>query len=258
MAKEIINRKGQVAVWVIIAIFLVASISLFFFIERRVSVPTEVVAGEMNPKQFIDKCVRKYANEAVDIMLPQGGFINPGHSKLYKNTNVGYLCYNSGNYNPCINEHSVLINEIKEEIKNYINPRVEQCFNDYKREIERRNSIVKFSEMSLDVEIVPGRIFVNIERNATISINEQSYSYNTFNIEIINPIYNLARVAMEIASQEAKYCYFEYVGYMILYPEFKISRDVMSDSTEIYAIKDKKSEKELNIAIRSCAIPPVF
>ena len=96
MAKETINKKGQLAIWVIIAIFLVASIVLFFFIERRVSVPAEVGAGEVNPKQFIDKCVRKHANEAVDIMLPQGGFIKPEHAKLYKNINVSYLCYKIG------------------------------------------------------------------------------------------------------------------------------------------------------------------
>ena len=61
---------------------------------------------------------------------------------------------------------------------------------------------------------------------------------------------------MEISNQEAKYCYFEYVGYMLLYPKMDIEKFAMSDSTKIYTLKDKKSDKEMNIAIRSCAIPP--
>jgi hypothetical protein len=43
---------------------------------------------------------------------------------------------------------------------------------------------------------------------------------------------------------------------MILYPRFDIRKVAMSDSTKIYTIEDKYSEKEMNIAIRSCVIPP--
>ncbi|HLC52957.1 MAG TPA: hypothetical protein VJK03_00280, partial [Candidatus Nanoarchaeia archaeon] len=63
-------------------------------------------------------------------------------------------------------------------------------------------------------------------------------------------------VAIEISSQEAKYCYFEYVGYMILHPEFDIQKTALSDSTKIYTIKDIRTEEVMRIATRSCAIPP--
>src|SRR3990167_7126273 len=102
-----------------------------------------------NPKSFISQCVKKYVNEVVDIILPHGGFINPEHFKVYKNINVGYLCYNSGNYNPCINEHPMLLNEVKEQIKGYIAPRIDGCFNDYKKEIEKRAGNVVYKDMNL-------------------------------------------------------------------------------------------------------------
>ncbi len=253
-----LNEKGQMMVWVIIAFAIIIIIIIFFLFRGRVNKLDSGAGIEEDLRGFISNCVKKYVNEVVDIMLPQGGFIKPEHTKMYNGLNVSYLCYNSGNYNPCINEHSLLINEIKSEIKGYIEPRIEQCFQDYKREIEKRQGSINLDVMMLDVDLVPDRIFVSIVRDVNLEIKEQNYNYDKFNAEIINPVYNLARVAMEIASQEAKYCYFEYVGYMILYPEFKISRDVMSDSTEIYSLKDKKSGKEMNIAIRSCAIPPGF
>ena len=249
------NKRGQMTIWIIVAIAILVFIILLFIFQRKLNVPV-IEKVEEDPKGFISNCVKKYVQESIDIMLPQGGFIKPEHTKMYNGLNVSYLCYNAGNYNPCINEHPLLINEIKEEMKNYIIPRVGQCFEDYKIEIEKREGQVSLGAMNLDIELAPDRIFVSIDKDVNLRIKEQSYNYNEFDIVIINPIYDLSRLAMEIASQEAKYCYFEYAGYMILYPEFKIKRDVLSDSTEIYTLQDKKSRKEMNIAVRSCAIPP--
>ncbi len=256
MAKKIkINKRGQMAIWVILAIGLVVTIILFFLLRGEIK-PEISGKIEENPSGFISNCVKKHVNEIVDIILPQGGFIKPEHSKIHKGINVSYLCYNSGNYYPCVNEHPMLINEIKEEIKKYIAPKIEQCFQDYKSEMEKRNAIIELGDMDLELKLAPERIFVNVEREIEIKSKEQSFSYDRFDVEIISPLYNLARVSMEIASQEAEYCYFEYVGYMILYPKFKINRESLSDSTEIYSILDKKSGKEMNIAMRGCAIPP--
>ncbi len=256
MAEKIkINKRGQMAIWVIVAMAIVISIVLFFFLRGDIK-PETSERVEENPSGFISNCVKENANNAADIILPQGGFANPKHSKHYNGINISYLCYNAGNYNPCINEHPILINEIKDEIKNYIAPRIEQCFEIYKFEMEKRNAIVELGVMNLELKLAPDRIFVDIEREVDIKSKEESFSYDKFDIEIISPLYDLARVAMEIASQEAEYCYFEYVGYMILYPKYRIQRDILSDSTEIYTIIDKNSAKEMNIAIRSCVIPP--
>ena len=256
MDNEKLNKGGQAMIWVVVAISIGAIIILLFIFRGKI-IKTDVLGGiEENPKLYIDNCVKKNVNLVVDIILPQGGFINPKHSIMYNGMNISYLCYNSGNYNPCINEHPLYLTEIKNEIEGYIAPKIEECFEDYKIAMEKRDSEVTFGIMDVDVKLSPDRIFVLIERNINIESKGQSYNYNKFDIEIINPTYNLARVAAEIASQEAEYCYFEYVGYMILYPKFKIGRDITSDSTKIYSIEDKKSGKELNIAIRSCAIPP--
>lgn len=257
MAKEIKNKRGQMTIWVIIAVVFVAVIVLFFLLRSNIN-PNVSVAVEENPRVFISNCVSNYVNEAVDIILPHGGFANPGHSKFYNDINVSYLCYNKGNYNPCVNQHPLLLNEMKKEIQAYAEPRIEQCFQDYKFEMAKREIIVDLEPMALNVEIVPDKILVDLDRRVTITNRGESYSLNEFNVEVLNPVYDLGRIAMEIASQEAEYCYFEYVGYMILYPKYKIEKIPMSDSTNIYTIQDKKSGKQMNIAVRSCAIPAGF
>ena len=169
---------------------------------------------------------------------------------------VAYLCENIGNYKPCINQHPMLLNEIKEEIRTYVSPRIEQCFSELKNEIEKKKGTVSYGPMSVDVLLGPTRVYLKIDKKITVKNWDDTRTFDSLSFEMVNPVYDLANVAIEIASQEAKYCYFEYVGYMVLYPQFDIRVHMMSDSTSIYTIKDKKSGKEMNIAIRSCAIPP--
>jgi len=248
-----INRKGQVTLWVVIAIAIVATILLLFFIQRG---PVLDSAKEENPESFIQKCVRKHVGDAIDIMLPHGGFIEPENTVLHNNIEVVYLCENIGNYLPCVNQHPMYINEIKEEIRSYVDPRVDECFSDLKREFETRQTEIELGEQNILVALGPDRVNLEVQRKTTISRGGETRVIDNFKVETINPLYDLAIVASEIASQEAKYCYFEYVGYMVLHPRFDIRVSLEEDSIRIYTIGDKKTGKELNIATRSCGLPP--
>lgn len=253
MVKEIGYKKGQMTIWVIVAVVIVVMIIIFFVIRQG---PKLITGIETNPKLFIEKCVRDSAYEATEIIIPQGGLINPENFKLYNKKKVAYLCENIGNYHPCINQHPVFISEIEREIKEYAEPKIRQCFDDLKKEIEKGKKAISLGEMSFDVELAPNRIYLDLKRETVISRGDESTRIDDFSTRIINPLYDIANVAIDIANNEAKYCYFEYVGYMILYPKFRIGKTVMSDSTKIYTIIDIDSGKEMNIAIRSCAVPP--
>ena len=205
---------------------------------------------------YIEKCARDYVNDVVDKMLPTGGFVNPVNYKTYNGENITYLCEHIGYYKPCINQHPMYLDEMKGEIHGYIFNRIDNCFDELKKVLEKNGNVVTIGEQNISVELAPDRIFVKINRKLTMEKNGQTMKYNEFNADIKSPLYNLAKIAIEIASQQAKFCYFEYVGYMILYPRYSIDVFAMSDSTKIYSIEDRESGKKLNIAIRSCAIPP--
>ena len=248
------NKKAQVAIFVLEALVIAAMIIVLFLIGKKPGILP--ISGDVSIQKSIEKCAKDSTNEAVEKMLPQGGFVEPENYKVRKNIKVIYLCQNIGYYKPCINQHPMFINEEIREIENYVKPRVEQCFLDMKNEYEKRSYSVDMDSMQLNVSLGSDRIYIFIGRKITLAKNEQSQTFNEYNIEVMNPLYDLSKVAIEIASQEAKYCYFEYVGYMILYPRFSIEKFAFSDSTKIYTIKDKYTNKEMNIAIRGCAIPP--
>jgi len=241
-------------IWVIIALVIVGAIILVYSFTRE-EVRLEI-REEISPQGFVEDCARDATRDVVDVILPQGGFVSPENYKIYNDKPVAYLCLNNANYYPCINQHPLFLSEVRDEIEKNITSKVDACFLKMKSRMKDRGADVSLGGMDVEVELIPSEIRIGVDRDVTITRQEETQTLKEMNFRIDSPVYELINVAMEIANSEAKFCYFEHVGYMIAYPEFKIEKHVMSDETKIYTIVDKKTGKELSIAIRSCVIPP--
>jgi len=251
------SKKGQLAIWIIVAVLIVAAVLLFFLLRGNIKIPV-LTPSMPDPQAYIEKCVKDSSQQAIDIMMPQGGYINPGNYKLYDDNKVAYLCYNINYYYPCINQQPMYLDFLEKEIKSYIESKVKDCFYTLKQEYQDRNYIVDEGTLSLDVQLNPKQVEVSIDKKFDISKNEESRKYDKFKVKFPSPLYDLAVVAQEITSQEAKFCYFEYLGYSLLYPFVSIEKKQVGSeetATKIYIIKDKITGKGLLIAIRSCAMP---
>jgi len=256
--KTIVQSKhSQVTLWIILAILIVAAVMLFFIIRGKS--PIEIFRPiTYEPQQYIEKCTRDATEEAINIMLPQGGYIQPSNYILYKNNKVAYLCYNNNYYYPCINQEPVYIEHLESEIKNYIQPKIQDCFYSLKKEYKKRGYSISEGTLNLIVDLAPRQVRIEVGKRLEMKKGEETRNYEKFKIRVNSPLYDLGIVAQEITSQEAKFCYFEYLGFSLLYPWVSIEKDqVGSEETasDIYKIGDKRSGKELLIAIRSCAMP---
>ena len=92
----------------------------------------------------------------------------------------------------------------------------------------------------------------------TLTKTGETTKEENFKVVIPSRIYDLAIVSQEIVSQEAKFCNFETVGFMLLYPDFKIERFTTGDLNKIYTITHKKTREKFKFAVRGCVIPPGF
>ncbi len=253
MAAQALNRQAQVGIWIISALLIVGIIGLLFFLRR---LPTPAFQENDDPQPAIEACIRRIIQENIDIMLPQGGFIAPVNYKTYLKTNVTYVCDNIGYFDPCVQQHPFLLQEMETELHNHSLKRVDACFLDMKEGLEYKGAKVDLGSMQLNISILPKYLRIGLKREMRIEDHEQTTVITDFGTELASPAYSLARLAMDIAGQEAKYCYFEYLGYMALHPDFDISKNVLSDETRIYTLRDIPSGKSMNIAVRGCVIPP--
>ena len=254
------KRKAQVTIWIIVAVLIAASILIFFAIKERQG--TEISQpSTADPQAYIEKCMRDASSEAINIMLPQAGYISPENYKLYENNKVAYLCYNKNYYYSCVNQQPNYLNFLENEIRDYIEPKMKDCFYNLKQEYLDKKYSVNEGVMFIDVKIVPKQVNIEIENEFEVSKQEETRRYDEFKARLNSPLFELANVAREIVNQEAKYCNFEYLGYMLFYPMFNIDKKSVGSAetaSKIYMIADRNTDKRLYIAIRSCAIPPGF
>ena len=253
-------KRSQTTIFIIIAVIIVAGVALFFIIMSKTK-PTMQRPSMDNPQAYIEQCAQDAALKAIEIMLPQGGWINPTNYKLYEDTKIAYLCYTNLFYKSCTMQEPLYIKHLNDEITSYVNSKIDECFNNLKTELENKKYNVYMESMNVTTELSKNAVRINIKRKLTIERNGESRKFDSFNSVFNTPIYNLAIVAQEIANQEAKYCTFEYIGYMIFYPEYNITKKSIGqgiEASKIYKIQDRYTGKKLNIAIRSCAIPAGF
>jgi len=254
--KQNIGNRGQTTLFIIIAIMLIAGIILFFiFLRKPNNKESDRTFEFTNPNSYIQKCVKDSVQEAVGIMLPQGGYLTTKDkiSIMYDNINRSYLCYTLNNYRPCVNQDPMYLTSLKNEILTYIKPKINNCFDKLKQNLENENYEINMGEMAVDVELFPGEIRVNLNRDFLMKKGKEAKKFENFDTKVSSRLYDLGIVAQEIASQEAEFCNFETQGYMMFYPDFDINKKIQGRDIQIYLIKHKKTNEELVFAIKSCS-----
>ena len=246
------NKRGQLTIFIIVAILVVVGIVAVFWLMERVDVEAP---ADLNPKQFVQKCVRDVVADSVEKMLENGGQRVPSQAISYLGAEWNYLCYQADYYQSCYNLHPMLEFLIEEEIREDTKEAVQVCFDLMRDDFESKGFDVSGGATSYSIDLLPGNVEINLEKRVDVVRGDSSQSFEDFDSDILSPIYELVRIAREIVNSESQFCHFEYNGYMLLYPDYEIRRIDYSDS-KIYRVIDRRTEAEFKFAVRSCAFAP--
>ena len=248
------SRRSQTTIFIILALIIVVGLMIVFLLFN----PPEVrVIDRNNPQGFIESCTRQATEEAIDLLSKRGGEINPKGSIAYEGEDITYLCYNNKFYETCVNQRPLLIEHIEKEITKYITPIVADCFFDLRKELESRYNIEE-SEMKIETRLRSGHVSVKIDKNFKMVRRGEVRDFNQFRMNLVHPIYEFAKISMEIVNQEITYCNFDELGYNILHPQYDVRKFITGNSDIIYTIKDIGTEEDFVFAIRSCKLPAGF
>ena len=259
------KKRGQVTIFIIVGIVIIGIVALFFLFRSGVVIPGIGEKPEKNPNIFLQSCIEDKVKEAVEIISSQGGYINNSLNKtfLFKDetspTDISYLCYNQNDYLPCINQEPMLIQHLENEMHDYISDDVRNCFNNkLTKSLDKQGYVVDATYRDFEVALMRGKIIIEIDAELTLTKTEETSKQEDFKIIIPSRFYDTALVVREIIKKETEICNFDYGGYMVLYPEWKIDKFVASDSTKIYTIKHKDTAEKFRFSIRGCVIPPGY
>lgn len=246
-------KKGQVTLFIIIALLIVAAV-LAFLLWPTIK---KIVVKEINPEDYMKSCTESSVQEAVDLAAKRGGSINPNFAVSFQGEKIEYLCYTNKYYETCVMQQPLLKQHLEYEIANYIKPKIEECANSLKSELEKRGYAVSYNRPDVSLSIVPKKINVNIGMEMSITKDKTS-TYNDMSVNVNSPIYDLVMVAGSILNFEARVGDSDPLAYMFYYPNLKVEKLKQEDGTKIYILQDRESGQEFWFASRSLSWPPGY
>jgi len=202
-----IDKKGQVSIFVIVAIVIIVSVSVYFFAFRE---GLDGGAKSFNEVyNYYEECITQESLDAIRLAESQGGHIYFGEleagsdfapfgSELnFLGFSVPYWYYLSGN--GLIKEQVPKMNDIETEIEKYIESELNNCRFDL------------FNEKGINVEVGEPRVSVNVQdKKVVINVNADVLVFNendkskksSFNVEVDSLLGSLYNQAIEIYNKE--------------------------------------------------------
>ena len=245
-------KRGQVTIFIIVGILLVVGIIAILIFSNRVIVAPQV---SEDPRSFVRSCVSDLVEDSLEKIMMNGGVAIPSFAISYQGDEWNYLCHQADYYLSCYNFHPMLEEEMESEIVRDTAEGIRECFDSMRLEFEDRGYDISGEATVYSVDLLPGFIEINIEKDILLSSDDSSKNYNDFGFEMFSSAYDLVSVARLIVNDESQFCNFEYNGYMLLYPKYDIRRIDYKDN-KLYQIMDRKSGEKFRLAIKSCSFPP--
>ena len=251
--KEKMKKKAQVTVFIILALAIIAVLIFLFVGKDRL---TNLVTTK-SPVDQIRNCVDEPLGIALDLVSSQGGSLEPSNYYLYQGNKIEYLCYSEMNYEKCVMQKPMLKQSIESELETYLQPRIKNCVNAVKSNLQKKGYSVSSQDPIIDVKLIPNNILIDIQANVQIT-KDSTESYKSIKTDYNSKLYDLIMITSSILNWEARYGDAESTTYMIYYPSIKVEKKKQGDGTTVYILTDKLNLDTFQFASRSVILPTGF
>lgn len=257
--EEGMSKKGQVSIFVIIAL-AIAGIVVLFFVFRG-SLFAEKIPAELQPVfDYYDSCIQDEAEAAISLAGSQGGYVYPGvyipgseYAPFSSQLNflgfpVPYWFYVSGN--GLAKENVPTRNQIARDISNYIEERVNaNCNFD---NFYAKGFSITLDEPSVKTTIQDAKIIVDLSANTIVTKGESSARKTLESVEIMSNFGKLYNTAIKIYNKEKKDSFLENYSVDVLRTYAPVDGVEISCSGKIWktreVVDELKSGLEANVA----------
>jgi hypothetical protein len=209
------KNKGQVTIFIIIAIIIIALVALFF-IFRDELIPGRLDSDMSKIHNTLLSCLEEDLETGVYLLETQGGYIYlpdfeagsnymPFSSQLnFLGNYIPYWYYVSGN--GVQKEQVPSKTEMEKELEKFINEKVKYCvFDSYYEE----GYEINIKEPAADITIEDERVFLNLKMNFYITKGEESSFVSNHKVVFESELGNLYNSALEVYKEEQKTLFLE-------------------------------------------------
>lgn len=248
------NKKGQVTIFIIVAILIIVIGALIYILSPGLR--SSLGQDSKNPYDFIKTCLEEDIENNIQLISSQGGYLEPEAYYLYADSKLAYLCYINEYYKPCIMQQPLLNAHMENEIKNSIEGLVDQCFYAMRESFEKKGYDVDLKEGNVEVEILPDNVNINFVGYESAFSKGEVERYDQFKVELLdNNLYELLSIANSILDWEIEAGDVETTAYLYYYPHIKVEKKKQIEGTTVYIVTDRNSQSKFQFVSRSFAWP---
>ena len=246
------DKRGQLAIFVIIALVLVVGIIVYFLV-RNTSISG--IPEELRPAfDYYEECIKQETRAAIDLAGTQGGYVEvpeyvpgseyaPFSSQLnFLGFPVPYWYYISGN--GLIREQVPSKSDIENGIAKYIENRVNEC--DFSSFYERGFDI-GLDDVSARVEIEDDKVNVNIISNLVVAKNEQRASRRDHKVIVNSKLGKFYDLGKEIYDKEIGEAFLEEYAVDVMRLYAPVDGVELSCASKIWKTRDVVNELQAGL-----------
>ncbi|MDP2673211.1 MAG: hypothetical protein Q8O84_05345 [Nanoarchaeota archaeon] len=168
-------KRGQITIFIIIAILILAIVVLFFTLRGNLNLPGKPVSPETAEIQnFVQECLDESSESAVFDIAEKGGYEDPLKVSSTIVFNTPYYLKNNKNLMPSKEK-------IQDEISKHILKQIEFCIDDFA--LFPEYEITK-GEMSIETKIEQERVLIEINYPLTIIKDDSKSKIEDFSSEV--------------------------------------------------------------------------
>jgi len=186
------NKRGQVTIFIIIAIILIVAVAFYFVLKDDISVdkiPTEVEPVYTN----LISCLEETTEEGVEYLGMHGGYY-----EIPEAVSISYFTDDIPYYYLNLKTNIPPIERIEGELENYIHNYLSNCL-DFK-DFEEQGFEIREGDLLVYVNINEKEIRTKLDYPLTISKGKSTKRLREFEIEIDSDLERLLEVSEEVVN----------------------------------------------------------
>ncbi|MGK0209289.1 MAG: hypothetical protein ACI83O_000561 [Patescibacteria group bacterium] len=240
------DKRGQLTLFVIVAIVLVLGIFVYFYYQD-----TDFLSNDSRGLNF-DSCVASVVAQRSTELARNGGGMSDGETGfMYRGVDLPYYCYTNDAYKTCTVQRPLVKQVYEANLEDDISNDIQGCYDEAIDQLTAAGYNVTTGQIDLNITIIPTRMIIDIVAPTTIAGSR----FVDYRVSLDSPMYELLMIATGIVQSEAALGDASTGELMLYYPNVIVDKFKQSDSTTIYVITDKVSDTVLQFASRSLIWP---
>jgi hypothetical protein len=216
------SKKGQITVFIVIGIVILASVGAFIYLRsiasreavspeagQQVALPTVTNAESL--KEYIESCIQKVSEEPIKTMAKQGSTLYLDNSKLYSGNKYRYLCLLKPGYNSCVN---IIPNRqsMEFELSSIISSKLRTCIR--LEQFQKMGYEISQGTMKVIPSIRVDDVVINVNYPITLAKGDDRIEVSNFSSALELPLGKLYELAVQIINYESINGFFDQDNWM--------------------------------------------